>query len=116
MYFKLLTRNSSGETNGNQEIIPETRPRIERGYLAKRKFQFQPTYCLIYVSLFVLRSFLFVCKEGKAVPLQAWSGPEGYRKLRFPNYMTTAQDGGKVVSLMHRQPLLPRISPGTHFC
>jgi hypothetical protein len=22
--------------------------------------------------------------KGKAVPLQAWSGPEGSRKLRFP--------------------------------
>ena len=28
-----------------------------------------------------------------------WSGPEGSRKLRFLDYMTTAQDGGKVVSL-----------------
>jgi len=37
--------------------------------------------------------------EGKAVPLQAWSGPEGFRKLRFPDFMTTAQDGGKFVSL-----------------
>jgi hypothetical protein len=37
--------------------------------------------------------------KGKAVPLQAWSGPEGSRKLRFPDYMTTAQDGGKVVRL-----------------
>jgi hypothetical protein len=26
--------------------------------------------------------------KGKAVPLQAWSGPEGSRKLRFPDYMT----------------------------
>ena len=43
--------------------------------------------------------------KGKAVPLQAWSGPEGSRKLRFPNYMTTAQDGGKVVSPTHRPPL-----------
>ena len=34
--------------------------------------------------------------KGKAVPLQAWSGPEGSRKLRFPDFMTTAQDGGKV--------------------
>jgi hypothetical protein len=42
--------------------------------------------------------------KGKAVPLQAWSGPEGSRKLRFPDYMTTAQDGGKV-SLTHRPPL-----------
>jgi hypothetical protein len=40
--------------------------------------------------------------KGKAVPLQAWSGPEESRKLRFPYYMTTAQDGGKVVSLTHR--------------
>jgi len=33
------------------------------------------------------------------VPLQAWSGPEGSRNLRFPDFMTTAQDSGKVVSL-----------------
>ena len=32
--------------------------------------------------------------KGKAVPLQAWGGPEGSRKLRFPDFMTTAQDGG----------------------
>ena len=44
--------------------------------------------------------------KGKAVPLQAWSGPEGSRKLRFPDFMTTAQDGGKVVSLTHRPPFL----------
>ena len=43
--------------------------------------------------------------EGKAVPLQARSGPEGSRKLRFPDYMTTAQEGGKVVSPTHRPPL-----------
>jgi hypothetical protein len=47
------------------------------------------------------------CK-GKAVPLQACSGPQGSRKLRFPDYMTTAQDGGKVVSLTHRPPLPPQ--------
>ena len=54
--------------------------------------------------------------EGKAVPLQAWSGPEGSRKLRFPDYMTVAQDDGKVVSLMHRSPLPPGNAPGTLFC
>ena len=37
-----------------------------------------------------------VIKLDKAVPLQAWSGPEGSRKLRFPDFMTTAQGGGKV--------------------
>jgi hypothetical protein len=43
----------------------------------------------------------------KAVPLQACSGPEGSRKLRFPDLMTTAQDGGKVVSPTHLPPLAP---------
>jgi hypothetical protein len=52
----------------------------------------------------------------KAVPLQAWSGPEGSRKLGFPDFMTTAQDGGKVVSLTHRPPLPPGNIPGTRFC
>ena len=54
--------------------------------------------------------------KGKAVPLQARSGPECSRKLRFPDFMTTAQDGGKVVSLTHRPPLPPGNTPGTHFC
>jgi hypothetical protein len=34
--------------------------------------------------------------KGKAVPLQAWSGPESSRKLRFPDFMTTAQTGVEV--------------------
>jgi len=52
----------------------------------------------------------------KAVPLQAWSGPEGSRKLSFPDYKTTAQDVGKVVSPTHLPPLPPGNAPGTHFC
>jgi hypothetical protein len=53
--------------------------------------------------------------KGKAVPLQAWGGPECSRKLRFLDFMTVAQDSGKV-SLTHRPPLLPGNTPGTHFC
>ena len=37
--------------------------------------------------------------KGKAVPLQAWTGPEGSRKLRFPDFVTTAQDGGRLSAL-----------------
>jgi hypothetical protein len=74
------------------------------------------------------RNFLTSCKPvnfsrrsvlhgvSKAGLLQAWSGPEGSRKLRHPDFMTTAQDGGKVVSLTHRPPLPPRNTPGTHLC
>ena len=54
--------------------------------------------------------------KGKSVPLQARSGPEGSRKLRFPDFMTTAQEGGKVVSLTHRPHLPPGNFPGTRFC
>jgi hypothetical protein len=59
-----------------------------------------------------------VVRKGKvkAVPLQAWSGPEGSRKLRFPDFLTTAQGGGKVVSLTHRPHLPPGNTSGTHFC
>ena len=38
------------------------------------------------------------------------------RKLRFPDFVTTAHDGGKVVSLTHQPPLPPGNTPGTHFC
>jgi len=37
--------------------------------------------------------------KGKAVPLQAWTGPEGSSKLRFTDFMTTAQDGDRLSAL-----------------
>ena len=39
-----------------------------------------------------------VCRL-QPIPLQAWSGPEGSRKLRFADFMTTAQDGGRLSAL-----------------
>jgi len=38
------------------------------------------------------------------------------RNLRFPDFMKTAQDGGKVVSLRHRPPLPPGNIPCSLFC
>ena len=77
-------------------------------------------YLLMLLSYRGFPSLAQLCKIGfcyrAAVPLQASSGPEGSRKLRFPDYMTTAQDGGKVVSLTHRPPLPPGNTPGTLFC
>jgi len=37
--------------------------------------------------------------KGTAVLLQAWSAPEGSRKLKFPDFMTTAQDCGRLSAL-----------------
>jgi len=53
--------------------------------------------------------------KGKAIPLQAWRGPEVTRKLRFLDFMT-ALEGCNVVSLKHRPHLSPENSPGTQFC
>ena len=40
------------------------------------------------------------CKgKGKSVPLQAWSDPQGSRNLRLPDFVTTAQGGGRLSAL-----------------
>ena len=54
--------------------------------------------------------------SGPFSPQSVGSDPEVSRELRFPDYMTTVRDGGKVVSLTHRPPLPPGNAPGTHFC
>jgi len=70
---------------------------------------------IIIIIIIIIISFM-QGKKGKAVPLQAWSGPEGSRKLRFPDFMTAVQDGSKFVSLTHRPPLPPGNAPGSNFC
>ena len=55
-------------------------------------------------------------KKGKAAPLQARRGPEGSRKLRFPDFATTAQDGGRMSALRTGRLYAPGNTPGTHFC
>jgi len=67
-------------------------------------------------SNFISTASGIVTLFSKVVPLQALSGPEGSRKLRFPDFMTAAQGGGKVVSLTHRPHLPSGNSPRTHFC
>jgi len=37
--------------------------------------------------------------KGKAVPLQARRGPEGSWNLSFPDFVTTAQDDGRLSAL-----------------
>jgi hypothetical protein len=39
--------------------------------------------------------------KGKAIPLQAWTGPEGSRRMRLPDLKKLAHEGGKVVSPTH---------------
>jgi len=50
-----------------------------------------------------MKKQLVLCAVGKgkskAVPLQARRGPEGSRKLRYPDFVTMAQDSGRLSAL-----------------
>ena len=70
-------------------------------YLANIRFVVQYIYTRTHAHTHIHKGK----GKGKAFLLEAWSGPEGSRRLRFPDYKTTAQDVGKVVSLTHRPPL-----------
>jgi hypothetical protein len=56
--------------------------------------------CYVYIYIY----------EGKAIPLQAWTGPEGSISLSLPefNSIHSAHESGKVVSPTHRPPLSRR--------
>jgi len=61
----------------------------------KRSFTPMEKNALLIIQSMSLRTY-FVDKKGKADPLQAWRGPEGSWKLRLPDFVTTAQDGGRL--------------------
>ena len=51
--------------------------------------------CFLLFSLFNFKSRSFISSpkgkgkgKGKAIPLQAWTGPEGSRRLRLPDFKT----------------------------
>jgi len=42
--------------------------------------------------------------------------PREFQEVKVPDYVTLAQDGGKLVSLTHRPLLPPGNTSATHFC
>jgi len=59
------------------------------------------TCCYVFLYRYIGKG------KGKAVLLQAWTGPEGSRQLRFPDFVTAAQDGGRL-SALHTGRLYPQ--------
>ena len=110
-----LCGNDHGSTNTRRLVTPATEIWAVMHSIRWAKFSQKHKYkymaklwCLLtmeklHVSAYsghrqVSTTFLLKGK-GKAVPLQAWIGPEGSRKLRFPDFVTTAQDGGRLSAL-----------------
>ena len=101
------SRNTPSTTNLEKEEIvdaPGNDGNASMPEQVKRTNPWRKIMMMIMMMNYVFKDL----NKGKSVPLQAWSDPEGSRKLRFPDFMTTAQDGGKVVSLTHQPPLPPR--------
>jgi hypothetical protein len=41
------------------------------------------------MDIYIAHIYIYIYKgKGKAIPLQAWTGPEGSRRLRFPDFKT----------------------------
>jgi len=74
-------------TPGDRRVLFHCQPKLQE---TTRTIHNRAARCWMMVefSINLLRS-----QKGKVVLLEAWSGPEGSRKLRFPHFMTTAQDG-----------------------
>ena len=58
---------------------------------------------------------MYVCIKVKQSRYRPGVAQGGSTNVRFADFLTTAQDGGKVVSLTHRPPLTPGNTPGTLF-
>jgi len=54
--------------------------------------------------------------KGKAVPLQAWKWPRGFREVQVPRFRDKGTGWWQVVSPTHQPPLPPGYAPGTHLC
>jgi hypothetical protein len=68
---------------------------ISVSFFKKTEIQKIQNATIILKNIHNLHQYIKGKGKGKAVPLQAWSGLDGSRKLRFRVFMTAAQDGGK---------------------
>jgi hypothetical protein len=115
LLFSLLSSPSSSSKFTDQQSVSPPQWRLST-LVQPLSTSSNNTICLYRYIRHICTEVHYSKGKGKAVPLQAWSGPEVSRELRFPDFITTAQNGGKVVSLMHRPPLPPGNTLGTHFC
>jgi len=54
----------------------------------KTKFYISYEYLNSFECVPYIHAFIKGKGKGKAIPLQAWTGPEGSRRMRFPDFKT----------------------------
>jgi hypothetical protein len=67
------------------------------------------TFVLMEMRLEKLKFFMYEGKgKGKTIPLQAWTGPKGSRRLRLPDFKTVGTRGWQVCQPYAPTTLTPR--------
>jgi hypothetical protein len=66
--------------------------------------------------LFCGNSISLLRGNGKAIPLQAWTGPEGSRRLRLPDFMSQHMKVLRLSATWTCRLSCPGNIPGIHFC
>jgi len=81
---------TGGKSRPHGDSIPDPPARNQSLYgLRYRAHRWMQVNIYIYIYIYI----------SKAVPLQARTGPEGSGKLRFPDFVTMAQDGCRLSAL-----------------
>jgi hypothetical protein len=118
MGFNSAFKGLSKQPNqvGNIHIfIPFSSKHCCNGYAIMRPLCIVELYITVGPTDPTILYFTVKCK-GKAIPLQAWTGPEDSRRLGSQISRQLAHEVGKVVSSMYRPPLPPGNISVSHFC
>jgi len=98
---RVMSIKNSNDTTGNRtRDLPTCSARPQTNAPPRAPFVCVCVCVCVYIYTHT-HTHKYNIHKGKAVLLQGWSGPEGSRKLRFLDFTTTAQEGGKVVLGTH---------------
>jgi len=84
-------KTSVFDLNIPSTISPSTKLENSKFVLQKNVtivFSVSLTTKIVLPKLLTVVQHLMLHVEGKAIPLQAWTGPEGSRSLRLPDFKT----------------------------